>query len=260
MVTITQVLSTFERATQLLCGATYPTLNRAVQVYNHLIDELEYFLGRCNDEEKGRQRAAIVDQCNPAAKHALMAAMEAARAKLVKYYSKTWAGMYAVALILDPSSKMEYYEDNGWCRGAVAHAKNALLEVIDKYGKTPGAAAVSQPSQASGVVDFRKADLDELRAEKKKRRRVEKESELERYLKADTVDTSTDILQWWKQNAEAYPCLARIARDYLAIPATSAPAERAFSGGVDLVTKKRGSLNEDTIRACLCMNSWYNLF
>jgi hypothetical protein len=56
---------------------------------------------------------------------------------------------------------------------------------------------------------------------------VEKESELERYLATPIIDFDDDILVWWKQWAHEYPCLARIARDYLAIPATSVPAERA---------------------------------
>ena len=60
-----------------------------------------------------------------------------------------------------------------------------------------------------------------------------------------TIDVCTDIPEWWKQNARAYPCLARITGDYLAIPATSAPAERVFSRGADLIAKKRGSLSED---------------
>jgi hypothetical protein len=90
-----------------------------------------------------------------------------------------------------------------------------------------------------------------------KRRCVEKEkeSELGAYL-AGGVAAHEDILEWWKRHADAYPCLARIARDYLAIPATSAPAERVFSGGADLIAEKRGSLSEDTIRACMCLKSW----
>jgi hypothetical protein len=90
-----------------------------------------------------------------------------------------------------------------------------------------------------------------------KRRRLEEGNELERYLGAPTVDSDVDILDWWKQNSVAYPCLARIARDYLAIPATSVPAERVFSGGADLITKKRGSLGEETIQACMCLDSWF---
>jgi hypothetical protein len=253
---VTQVLSIFEKATRLLCAANYPTLNKAVRVYNCLIDELEYFLGRCNDEEQGRQRAAIVDRCSPTAKRALTAAMEAAYAKLLDYYSTTWAGMYAVALILDPTSKMEYYRASNWEASDIEGAKNALLKVIEKYGGTPETGTVPQPSQASSVLDFCEADLDELWERAMKRRRVEKEDELERYLEAPRIHTRANILEWWKQNAEVYPCLARIARDYLAIPATSAPAERMFSCGADLVATKRGSLNEETIRACMCLDSW----
>ena len=36
-----------------------------------------------------------------------------------------------------------------------------------------------------------------------------------------------------------YPIIARIARDYLAIPATSATSKSVFSIGGDIITKKR---------------------
>jgi hypothetical protein len=88
-----------------------------------------------------------------------------------------------------------------------------------------------------------------------KRRRIAKD-ELEEYLAAPPAKSKTDVLQWWKANATMYPCLAAMARDYLAIPATSAPVERVFSGGTDLVQPKRGSLSEDAIQACMCLKSW----
>lgn len=61
---------------------------------------------------------------------------------------------------------------------------------------------------------------------------------------------------WWKANCLAYPRLAEVARDYLAIPATGAPVERVFSGGADMVSPKRGCLAADTIRASLCLKEW----
>lgn len=50
-----------------------------------------------------------------------------------------------------------------------------------------------------------------------------------------------------------------MARDYLAIPATSVPVERAFSCGTDLITPTRCRLSDDTIRACMCLKSWWKM-
>ena len=69
-----------------------------------------------------------------------------------------------------------------------------------------------------------------------------------------------------------------MARDYLAITgkkkknkinwlfninkhffnkATSVPVERIFSGGTDLISIKRCGLKANTIRACMCLKSWW---
>ncbi|CAB5384577.1 unnamed protein product [Rhizophagus irregularis] len=37
---------------------------------------------------------------------------------------------------------------------------------------------------------------------------------------------ATDVLAWWKVQEANYPNLSKMALDYLAIPATSAPVER----------------------------------
>ena len=50
--------------------------------------------------------------------------------------------------------------------------------------------------------------------------------------------------------------LALMARDYLAIPASSAPSERLFSKGSNMDTKKRGSLNPETIQKAIALCDW----
>ena len=65
-----------------------------------------------------------------------------------------------------------------------------------------------------------------------------------------------DVMKWWKNHAETYPDLSRMARDYLGIPATSASSEQLFSSGSNLITDKRNSLEDDTIQAHECLKSW----
>ena len=67
---------------------------------------------------------------------------------------------------------------------------------------------------------------------------------------------SQAVLMWWKFNSKKYPNLSRMARDYLAIPGTSASSERLFSSGKDLITDKRNLLSSETVRACQCLKSW----
>ena len=46
-----------------------------------------------------------------------------------------------------------------------------------------------------------------------------------------------------------------MARDHLAIPATSASSQSVFHVGSDIVIKKRNKLNEDIIRRSLCLRN-----
>ena len=47
-----------------------------------------------------------------------------------------------------------------------------------------------------------------------------------------------------------------MARDHLAIPAMSAPSERVFSSGGNVVTKNRNRLSGDSVREIVCLRDW----
>ena len=57
----------------------------------------------------------------------------------------------------------------------------------------------------------------------------------------------SDPLKWWKNNTTKYDMVARLARLYLAIPATSAPSERVWSRAARILTLKRARLKEDLV-------------
>jgi hypothetical protein len=245
---VARLLGIFDEATRALSATNYPTLNRAVPVYNYLFNKLEDFRDACDDD--ARENATTIGQCSPAVKDALKNAIQAAHDKLRTYYGQAWADMYAIAVILDPRLKTNYYRANKWERHLVAQSKNALLRAVEAYGT----GEEPRSGQADAVVHLGRMDQEIF--QDWKRRRVEEECEMKSYLAIRTASPGENVLEWWKYHSGEYPCLARIARDYLAIPATSVPAERVFSGGADLVTDKRGSLNEDTIQACICLSSW----
>jgi hypothetical protein len=54
-------------------------------------------------------------------------------------------------------------------------------------------------------------------------------------------------LKWWSLNHSKYPTVWKLAERILAIPATSAPAERVFSSAARIVNKKRVNLKPQNV-------------
>ena len=91
-----------------------------------------------------------------------------------------------------------------------------------------------------------------------KRRHIEYIDEFKVYLSLPLVCENINPLEWWKINHSQFPTLSNMARDYLAIPATSVASEECFSLGKNLITDKRNCLAGKTIRNCMCLRSWWS--
>ena len=68
------------------------------------------------------------------------------------------------------------------------------------------------------------------------------------------VDPTVDPLQIWKKAQKICPYLAKVARDVLAVPATSAAPERKFSVAGDMNRQKRGRLTCANIEELVFLN------
>ncbi|KAF9180534.1 hypothetical protein BGZ49_004995 [Haplosporangium sp. Z 27] len=81
-----------------------------------------------------------------------------------------------------------------------------------------------------------------------------KGDELESFVSSPTVRKLP--LAYWKMNCRAYPELAKMARDFLAIPATSAPSKQCFSKARSLMPYPRNRHGPDEIRHQMLLESW----
>jgi hypothetical protein len=76
---------------------------------------------------------------------------------------------------------------------------------------------------------------------------IHEDLHLNAYTRVQQVTLDTDPLMWWKQHVKEFPRLARMTRQHLAVPATSASPERLFSSVGLVKSDLRGSLLDTTL-------------
>ena len=72
-------------------------------------------------------------------------------------------------------------------------------------------------------------------------------TELNAYTRVQQVPLDSDPLMWWKQHVQEFPHLARMTRQNLVVPATSASPERLFSNVGLVKSDLRGRLLDSTL-------------
>jgi hypothetical protein len=71
--------------------------------------------------------------------------------------------------------------------------------------------------------------------------------ELDQFLKITTNYIDTDPFEWWRVNQSRYPITSKIARQFLSIPASSAPCERLFSEAGSIISVDRHCLDPQLV-------------
>ncbi|XP_039225122.1 E3 SUMO-protein ligase ZBED1-like isoform X3 [Crotalus tigris] len=78
--------------------------------------------------------------------------------------------------------------------------------------------------------------------------------QLENYIVEPLCKRSTNPLDWWKSNEHRFPSVARLARQYLAIPATVVPPDQAFAAGESALEHRRGVLAPENLDQILFLH------
>ena len=86
-------------------------------------------------------------------------------------------------------------------------------------------------------------------------------SEVARFRSSHAV-YDIDPMEFWKTEQLHYPGVAMLARNYLAIPASSATVERVFSRAGNAMTKKRTRLSTTNLDAqtCFAINAPFEVY
>ncbi|KAJ6805043.1 zinc finger BED domain-containing protein RICESLEEPER 2 [Iris pallida] len=182
-----------------------------------------------------------------------------------------------IATVLDPRLKLgyisfSYMKEFGEIVGEEMVNEILVLfnDIYDIYEKDAQLANLSnvvcvdslESSCSKEVVGSkRKHDMDYMVwLSKQQAVKRPKRSEIDIYLAEQSLGLMSDgdfnLLGWWKNNANIYPILARMARDFLAIPISTVSSESAFSTGGRVIDPHRSRLNPDTIEALICTQDW----
>lgn len=244
-----QLFNIFVRPTEKLQAASYPTLNIAIPQYIRMIKKLE------------EMKDTIPEQ-SPIAEAIIIAIK-----KLNGYYTLSTNQQRShstIATICDPRYNFNIF-DIIWDKSTQQIKKNRAKaywqDCFHRYSSresdikaTAILKSIEDADTDEDVAQIEATDSeDELYVS---RTNIDIEPEWKQWMKEPPMKRGTDILKYWQSKQYQYPIIARIAKDHLAIPATSAESERLFSVGGDIVTKKRNRLSPSTLRYLLCLRSW----
>ena len=91
---------------------------------------------------------------------------------------------------------------------------------------------------------------------KRRRRREQTITEIDRYLLLPAPRIEIDVMQWWKNHANEFPVLSTIAIDMLSFQPTSVSCERLFSISGFTTKGSRNRLDPSTLDELLCLKNW----
>ena len=156
-----------------------------------------------------------------------------------------------VVSLLDP--RFKYLKFLSRSERLNTHAK--LKAIANEISSIPESCA-APPSKRSkgegGLLDF--SDSSDSNGTVLSVTRTSAEKEVDAYIAEDQIEQGDDPLEWWRVNQHRFVTLAKLARKWLCIQATSVPAERLFSSAGEIVSKKRSSLKPANVDILLFLS------
>ncbi|KAJ2611119.1 hypothetical protein H4S08_003307 [Coemansia sp. RSA 1365] len=242
----------------------FPSIVDVVPVYDALSDNLQSFLQ------------------TPSLCEGVCRAGEALRDYLTQCHPFQASPIYRLAPLFDPRLKADYYSDRGydqaWTSRVMREARSLLSEYVVPTAVSTDAgnadsqsplfmqlAASSQGSDIRSAIDSfvqlsKPAATSQLAADSKARlfRRAfaSGRTELEDYMDAPLAAPSVTAMPWWRIHGAAFPGLAKLAREYLSIPASCCSISSIFKQDGAPDYSQVAGLDKKLASAYVCLHHW----
>jgi hypothetical protein len=244
---IHRALQRFDEFTRLVSMQS-PQISLSLAVYYELSDLLQ----EIKDREKDFQDFDLD----------ISQAAGSAIDKYQKYYSfMDDSNTYYAAAVLDPRVKTQLLEhelSKSDAKILIQSLREELHEQYPSISETTPPTLSAKPLESQSLESrmFSKLQPQELQTFI---------SDIDRYFDTPTIpipqtlakDKDNWLLSWWNSHQDEYPCMAQIARDFLAIPGSEVSVERLFSGGRDLLGLRRYRMNAETMRMLMLLRDYY---
>ena len=202
-------------------------------------------------------------------------------AKMIQKYDKYWSNIDNINIylfigpILDPRHKLGYVTfiirssfDTGKAEELIDKIDIVLDRLFNHYSAIVGVVSEKNGSSSQAVDENECVELDDdptAFLNNQYKRQLEEssgftgaKSEKDKYFDeaCEPLHSKFEILTWWKKNKARFPVMAAMARDILAIPASTVASESAFSTGGRVLDAFRSSLTPRLVEALICSQNW----
>ncbi|XP_025207739.1 zinc finger protein 618-like [Melanaphis sacchari] len=246
---ITIFLEPFKKASDELEGDKYPTIQKVVLYQLLLKKHLKTYAELQED---------IFDANEELTPNSIMQKLGKRGLEFMKSKFKL-AEEHEIAIFLSPKFKcLKMFSEPDKSR-IFQNIGLKLLEIELKENITPENLHqeynVTIQKNTSNSSLFSEWEDGENNEDLDNRRKYEKELEAYKKEKFDVIDDN--LLDFWKRQNHIFPYLSVLARQILAIPASSASSERSFSVAGRLIEERRSCLSGTSVDSILFLNNHF---
>jgi hypothetical protein len=170
--------------------------------------------------------------------------------------------LYIITL-LDPHFKLEIFYNLNLDKEIISNIKIYFIELYNRYKESNNIEETNTNIESSFNSNLDLYSNNNSSEDKiflldniNNTRNNILDNELELYLKEPRVPKDITIENYYNTNKIRFPIIYNIARDYLAILATSTPSEATFSKVGNIVTKSRNRLLSSTIKKLIILKEF----